>query len=177
MNSPLRILVIGSVARGDQWSRALSNSAIECRVLWNQLPELGKDCSRATGLWAGWIVPQRQRCYARGGTAQPGQEALHCGANAPATPRQDERHVSCLGFRKCCRLLFRWTRRRCQSHQALEYVAMISIAISSRVPKPRVAQKAVVCVVVASLPERCSWGFSSSSHDHGHDCCFGIRNP
>ena len=85
------------VARGTQraelfnaWSRELNNSAIECRVLWNQLPKLGKDCSRATGLWAGWIVPQRQRCYARGGTAQPGKEALHCGANAPATPRQDE---------------------------------------------------------------------------------------
>ena len=43
---------IGSMARGTQWpncsvygpwSRALNNSAIACRVLWNQLPELGKD--------------------------------------------------------------------------------------------------------------------------------------
>ena len=25
------------------WSRALSNSAVDCRVLWNQLPELVKD--------------------------------------------------------------------------------------------------------------------------------------
>ena len=52
--SPLRIPVIGSIARGDQrlncstsmrgpWSRALNSSAVECRVLWNQLPEFVKD--------------------------------------------------------------------------------------------------------------------------------------
>ena len=51
-SSPFPIPVIGSIARGTQrlncsmhgpWSRALNNSAVECRVLWNQLPEFVKD--------------------------------------------------------------------------------------------------------------------------------------
>ena len=55
--SRLPIPVIGSVARGTQrlncsmrgsMERALNNSAVECRVLWNQLPELVKDYPRAT---------------------------------------------------------------------------------------------------------------------------------
>ena len=50
--SLLPIPVIGSIARGMQrlncsmhgpWSRALNNSAVDRRVLWNQLPELVKD--------------------------------------------------------------------------------------------------------------------------------------
>ena len=49
---PLRIPVIGSIARGTQqlncsmrgsMGRALNTSAVACRVLWNQLPELGED--------------------------------------------------------------------------------------------------------------------------------------
>ena len=38
-SSRLRIAVISSLAR----ARALSNSAVECRVLWNQLPEFAND--------------------------------------------------------------------------------------------------------------------------------------
>ena len=50
--SLLAIPVIGSIARGTQrlncsmrgsMERALSNSAVECRMLWNQLPEVVKD--------------------------------------------------------------------------------------------------------------------------------------
>ena len=50
--SLLPIPAIGSIARGTQrlncsmrgsMERALNNSAVECRVLWNQLPELVKD--------------------------------------------------------------------------------------------------------------------------------------
>ena len=52
--SPLPINpVIGSMARGTQrlscsmggsMGRALNDSAVGCRVLWNHLPELGEDC-------------------------------------------------------------------------------------------------------------------------------------
>ena len=57
--SLLPIPVIGSIARGTQrlscsthapWSRALNNSAVECRVLWNQLPEFVKDWRGLAGL-------------------------------------------------------------------------------------------------------------------------------
>ena len=55
VTSLLPIPVIGSIARGTQrlncpmhapWSRALNNSAVECRVLWNQLLESVKDYHR-----------------------------------------------------------------------------------------------------------------------------------
>ena len=35
------------------WSCTLNNSAVECRVLWNQLPDLGHDyCTRGVPMWS-----------------------------------------------------------------------------------------------------------------------------
>ena len=57
--SLLPIPAIGSIARGTQplncsmhapWSRALNNSAIECRVLWNQFRDFAKDSWRSRRL-------------------------------------------------------------------------------------------------------------------------------